>query len=753
MHLKITTIPYDLQSALFHLRTLRKRLFHVPNVASPSLFFSIAGSRNAPSTSEPGAATSNKKKKNKKKKNGRAVETSSTASAPASAAPVAPAPVAASGVAASASTSSDASDQAAAEVPLQYPVTVHVDSDFSLEHARLSDYFPKPVDVFPAALKDLSFSSWNPVSSQRRLQGDLFYVEVATLENKVFVVTASEKGWFVNKSSKSKLDTSASSSEAPQPVLAELLSAISPLFRGNFAAINKMASRVETIETLSFGGAPAPWVGERETGASASAGRAEEALLRLSGVLHPPGLQRDWNEEYQILFTQANVASDNRFSTLNNLFRVHSEFVEACQKGAMAVVDGEVASINPYDPPGAQMWTHNSIFFSVAANVNGMFDGLGGDEAAHKNAAHEITGIQLLRSAGVAGLNACAQCVVDYRGKRVICQSAVPGLLSQGDLTLAMDKDEKKEEEAAEGKDTKPEPAAALPHAFGPTDDLSSYIQNEEFAKMTSELGRRLGFCKTTVRVGDKLVDVSGPLELRGLIGGDKRKYVFELLRLLPRDSNYKEREMSYCLFRPELVALFREHQTTLALQKYAEKKKQREESKKKEEEAGKEKSAEEAAAEDVIYLPDMTVNVNLFVHDDRLVYENEKKDSRENEVNLLESMGKFLLNLMIPHLVQQLVQSQMIPSDSSVLVTMMHERGINARYLGEMARLASTASPALHALCVEEMVIRGAKHILRTGLTRRKCGGRKENFEKKKKKKSFRLRLLARLLKSPLVC
>ena len=243
---------------------------------------------------------------------------------------------------------------------------------------------------------------------------------------------------------------------------------------------------------------------------------------------------------------------------------------------------------------------------------------------------------------------------------------------------------------------------------------MSAYIENAEFSKMTSELGRRLGLCKTNVRVGEKTIEVHGPLELRGLVGGDKRKYVFELLRLLPRDTNQKEREKSYCLFRPELLRLFREQQTTIALRKYAEKKKQREEAAKQKEGGGAEaKAADES--EDVIYLPDMSVNVNLMVHDDRLVYE--KKEAQENETALLDSIGKFLTSLIIPNFVAYCVQNQQIPTDSSVLVAMMHEQGINARYLGEIARLAANSAPSLSALCVEEMLIRGVKHLMRAEL------------------------------------
>ena len=717
VELRIVTQKYDLQSALLHVKTLRQRLFPVMNPASMSLFYSIAGQRDSSAAEAPkkAAAAGGKKKKNKKKK-GKAVE----------------------GAAGDESKQQDDALAATTTAAKKKKATgaKFEESDLSNVTPSISEYFPKPVDVTPAALKHVGFSNWNPVTTGRKLQGDLFYLDVTTLESRAFGITASENGFFVNSSTRTKFDPALAEDDLCKAQLCDLLSKLSDLFRGNFASINRRAGKVDAIEVMPYPGGPAPWLGVPE---SADAQRlnctlAEDELLRINGVVNAPGQDRDWNEEYQILYSQANVASENRFATLNNLFRVHGEFVEACQKGAVLVVDGGVAALNPYDAPASQMWMFNNIFFSIAANVNGMFDGLGGETAAHKNASHEITGIQLMRQAGVAHLHACAQCIVDYRGRRVVCQSVVPGLLSQNDSLLALEASVKA---GAEGDEVASQAAAAAaastsPHAFGPSDDMSSYNAHEDFTALTAELGKRLLLRNSVVRFGGndsvdgeekneemaaskaQTVELTGPVEMRGLLGGDKRKYVFELLRLLPRDTNFPDREKSYCLFRPELVEIFRDQVTQSRLQEFKLRQKERADARAAAEAEGKEPEAEKEE-DGILYLPNLEVNVNLFVHDDRLQFE--KAEDREDQLKLLQEMGKFLESFMIPAFIE-LCTRQMLPADASVLVTMMHERGINARYLGLVTKHAMEKSlPLLAEMCMEEMVVRSAKSLLRAQL------------------------------------
>lgn len=415
LKLRVGTIPYDLHSALFHLRTLRRSVAFSPHAArTQSLFFSIAGTREDIAPTKPhGDSKAQRKNRNKKNKKKPQPE-----SATAGAAPVA-------------QDAADASEPAAAS-PVFKAVALPADS--SHEPLSLRDFYPPAVDAFPRALRSVRYAAWNPPRGARRLRGDLVYLDVETLEGRRLCVTGAERGFFVNASTGKAFDPTPASADV-HATLPALLSAHSALFKGNFASQNKRRAKMDLLEYLPLASAAAPWVAAQDDTRDADDSASEEEFLRAHGALELPGQARDWNEEFQVLYARA-AEPQNRVSTLNNLFRVHMEFVQAAQAGAQAVVDGEVAPLNPYDEADAHMWQHNGIFFSLAANVRGVYDGQGGEVAAHKNVAHDLYGVRLLREAGVAGLHACATAVVDYRGRRVVCQSVVPGLLSQSSQSV-----------------------------------------------------------------------------------------------------------------------------------------------------------------------------------------------------------------------------------------------------------------------------------------------------------------------------
>ena len=41
---------------------------------------------------------------------------------------------------------------------------------------------------------------------------------------------------------------------------------------------------------------------------------------------------------------------------------------------------------------------------------------------------------------------------------------------------------------------------------------------------------------------------------MKGILGSDKRKYILDLMRLSPRDINYKGEDNLCCVFRLELI-------------------------------------------------------------------------------------------------------------------------------------------------------------------------------------------------------
>ena len=49
-------------------------------------------------------------------------------------------------------------------------------------------------------VKKLEFSGWNPPPPSREIQGDFFYLEIKTLEDKILNITAFSRGFYKNKS-------------------------------------------------------------------------------------------------------------------------------------------------------------------------------------------------------------------------------------------------------------------------------------------------------------------------------------------------------------------------------------------------------------------------------------------------------------------------------------------------------------------------------------------------------------------------
>ena len=68
---------------------------------------------------------------------------------------------------------------------------------------------------------------------------------------------------------------------------------------------------------------------------------------RLGYEEHIPGQTRDWNEELQTTRELPRKSLPDRLIRERAIFKVHSDFVVAATRGAMAVIDGNIMAINP----------------------------------------------------------------------------------------------------------------------------------------------------------------------------------------------------------------------------------------------------------------------------------------------------------------------------------------------------------------------------------------------------------------------
>lgn len=108
-------------------------------------------------------------------------------------------------------------------------------------------------------IKSVSLSAWNPPPPHRKLQGDLVYIEVATAEDGIFQITATNCGFFVNSSNRLSFDPRPSSTiQFFSHELLHLILLISPTVRqvwsSSLKAIDNIIAQAEN-ETNQFSGA------------------------------------------------------------------------------------------------------------------------------------------------------------------------------------------------------------------------------------------------------------------------------------------------------------------------------------------------------------------------------------------------------------------------------------------------------------------------------------------------------------------
>jgi hypothetical protein len=102
--------------------------------------------------------------------------------------------------------------------------------------------------------------------------------------------------------------------------------------------------------------------------------------------------------------------------------------------GAKAIVEGKLIAMNPAEPVMQHVYVHNQIFFSYAMDTPTNYADLQ-SIPSYAQANHDITGLHLIANMDVPELHHLATCLVNYKGRRVICQSIIPGILNNHELS------------------------------------------------------------------------------------------------------------------------------------------------------------------------------------------------------------------------------------------------------------------------------------------------------------------------------
>merc|ERR1719188_2243490 len=362
-------------------------------------------------------------------------------------------------------------------------------------------------------LKVLTPSGWNPPPGYRKLHGDLLYLQVVTMEDKHYHITASTRGFFVNHCTEEEFNPKAASPSYLSHSLIELLNQISPLFKRNFALLQKRRTGRHPYERVPTPYQVYSWIGP-QLEHNIDTIRAEDAFSsKLGYEEHIPGQTRDWNEELQTTRELPRKTLPERLLRERAIFKVHSDFVSAATRGATAVIDGNVMAINPGEDPKMQMFIWNNIFFSLGFDVRDHYKDLGGDAAAFIAPRNDLQGVKVYNAVDLEGLYTLGTVVVDYRGYRVTAQSIIPGIL------------EREQEQSV---------------VYGSIDFGKTVVSHSKYLDLLQKAGSQLKILPHAV-VNDKEEEIllCSSVECKGIIGNDGRHYILDLLRTFPPDVNF----------------------------------------------------------------------------------------------------------------------------------------------------------------------------------------------------------------------
>ena len=463
-----------------------------------------------------------------------------------------------------------------------------------------------------------------------------------------------------------------------------------------------------------------------------------------------PG-ERSGTTEALLLYSISDVPSLSR--PFRMIHKVLSDFSEAALHGIRAIYDGYISPMNPNEPVRSHVFLHNNIFFSRAVDAGlDTFKIVQGDGAAKKSVSKEAANVGVIHRLDVPGLYTLGTVLIEYLGTRFLCQSVVPGILhGEKAHTLTYGAVEALSELQCDAEMHKVLEDSLGEECMVATRGILSKPLSDERMEIIKEFKSTLALpllpTKDDSESKDddapKMNNVCGPIEMKGILGSDKRRYVLDCTRLTARDANWVSKsdggtgnweaahdsnnsdlipatldddEWTASVLRPELVTRYADEklkQFLLSRQakkvaKAAEKQSDGESEKKESPEGSDEKDKdwvdvkkssaeeiEESRKEEEEFIQSLRYNVNVFLpylksieSIDKDAYEQLKKDEEE-----ARQIASFLWDTALPDVTEELRvangKSIQVPIDGKSLTEFLHKRGINCRYLGRLADLA----------------------------------------------------------------
>lgn len=510
-------------------------------------------------------------------------------------------------------------------------------------------------------LKSLTISQWSPVPQFRKSKGDLLYLQLQTLEGEIFQITCHSSGFFVNKSSSANFNPAMKETVKSDKsfVLFDLVSSLSPLFEKTLIENNNNLSsgtkHPETYLLPSNSFVAYPWtVNPSALGKTADVSQSQLKLL--DGGVDGGDSVRDWNEEFQSIKELPRTTINERILRDKLLNKTIHEFNRSATETAINIINGNITSLNISEDPQQLTYLRNGIFYSYGIDATGAFEVSGGDEAARYTAGKDVNTIKILNRLDSSEIHNLLTLVVDYMGKRIICQAPVPGIFQETrdiNTNEVLDK-----------------------VVYGLNSDNSAIVVNDSFEESWKAIAEAFHLKPHTVELpngikSEKKLAVSK--DMKGLLGTDGRKYMIDTYRTVPLDINFIEKhykeedDTSYphkeTLLRHEAVEEWWRRKMAVLIKEETEKL----------ESEGKVKENDEK--------PKILVESNqVSVNTDAFSGVNESKEDQQE----VREISEFVYTLIEEFLADS--SSQLVAFDGSHFAAQLHKSGINMRYLGYIA-------------------------------------------------------------------
>ncbi|MCA6493257.1 MAG: hypothetical protein IM572_11330, partial [Chitinophagaceae bacterium] len=372
-----------------------------------------------------------------------------------------------------------------------------------------------------------------------------------------------------------------------------------------------------------------------------------------------------------------------------SLRKICDDFSKAAKDISRAVIENQLVPLNPTEKKLEECYVYNNLFITFAQDRNDWeMPKSETSPSTYSGVNADILNLQQIYNGDLNNVNAIHTATIDYFGYRVVVQAIVSGILHFDQKTW---------------------------NCYGTIDDGKTINNQEDFAPIFEELCNH--FCLTLNNLykdenGDEFA-IHGSPEVKGIKAGDNRKYVMDLMRLSPRDSNFEDKlKNECCVLRPELIKNYIFMNNIEEVVNNQEKRKKQEEEKAKaeaeqikaegealEQNGNTEKKEEEPKATEEVkpetevdngqlddFKPKRNIKFNpsLFT-----AIESLNPETSTTDTDNLKEVAKFLTDNAISYFITELNSApNSIPVDMESFIDLMHKYGINVRYLGAIYKL-----------------------------------------------------------------